>query len=75
MKLTEQFKNNHEVTCIICIYKGFICGYSNGRIQIYHESKVNKRIPYSLTKPLDVTTGDDINAVMIRDLSVSPSAD
>ena len=80
LKLLEEDKNQYEVTCIICIYKGFIVGYANGRIQIYHENKdaekkENKRQPYVLTKPLDVTTGDDINLVKIRDMSVSPSSD
>jgi hypothetical protein len=76
MKLIDPHKIPHEVTCIICIYKGFIVGYKkNGRIQIYHESKDNKRIPYTLTKALDIKNGDDIEDVMIRDMSVSPSAD
>jgi len=51
-------------------------GYAkNGRIQIYNESKENKRIPYTLTKALNIKNGDDIEDVMIRDMSVSPSAD
>ena len=76
MKLPDPHKNTpYEVTCIINVYKGFICGYANGRIQIYTETNDNDKTPYVFLKKLDLTTGDDIKDIMIRDMSISPSAD
>jgi len=36
-KLNEpENPNTWEVTSLIQIYKGFIAGYKNGKIQVYH---------------------------------------
>jgi len=34
-KLSEVSKNNASVECLVAIYKGFIAGYENGKVQIY----------------------------------------
>ena len=75
-KLSELSKNNASVECLVAIYKGFIAGFENGKVQIYRAYEGDKQMPYIRRKMLEIPSiNDDVRNVMIRDMSISPSAD